>query len=178
MAQFVAFDPAVEVRGAAILSTIEGLEADVRPLLERHGMSDVQPDAWYPQQAWLDVLKDISEARGEAVFDLVSIGMRIPDSAVWPAEVDSVESALKSIDVAYHMNHRNGEIGHYLAEIVGENHVRVTCDNPYPSDFDYGIIYRTAQKFMPEGMAATVWRADSPSRLEGDEMCIYDVTWR
>lgn len=172
MAQYLAFDPNVEVSGAAMLATIRGMGKDITPMLEAHGFTNVQPDAWYPQQSWLDVLREIS-----ALSDLVSIGMWIPETAVWPPEVDSIESALKSIDVAYHMNHRNGEIGHYQAEIVDDGHIRITCHNPYPSDFDYGIIYATAHKFLPEGMTFTVIRADSPCRLKGDDMCIYDVTW-
>lgn len=177
MTQFNAFEPEVEVSGAAILSTIAGLEEDVMPLLKQHGIEKVDADGWYPQQTWLDILKAIGDRRGSSYIDLVSIGMRIPDNAIWPPEVDTIESALKSIDVAYHINHRGGRIGHYKAEIIGESHVRMTCENPYPSDFDYGIIYRTVQKFSTKGTIFTIKRAESPSRLQGDDMCIYDVTW-
>jgi hypothetical protein len=179
MAQFVALDPNVEVNGAAILATIGGMEEDVMPLLEQHGIADPKTDQWYPQQAWLDVFKEISEGwgAGGGMFDLVSIGMNIPDNAIWPPDIDTVESALKSIDVAYHMNHRGGEIGHYRAEVIDQSHIRMICDNPYPSDFDYGIIYRTTQKFISPGTQFTVSRAASPCRLQGDEKCIYDITW-
>ena len=179
MAQFTALDPGVEVSGAAILSTIVGLENDVTPLLEKYGITRVEPDAWYLQQHWLDILKAISEGRGSRgpVMDLVSIGMRIPDHALWPPDVDSIESALFSIDIAYQMNHRGGRIGSYGAERTGDKHIRMVCDNPYPSDFDYGIIYRTTQKFLPEKQMFIVERADTPSRLKGDDRCIYNVTW-
>lgn len=175
MSEYHPYDPAVEVSGAAILSTIAGLQDDVLSVLAAHGIGQITADGWYPQQAWLDALRDISTGGG--ILDLVSVGMRVPDTALWPPEVDTVEKALLSIDVAYQMNHRNGEIGSYHAEVIEEGHVRLMCDNPYPSDFDYGIIYQTTRKFMPRGQVFTVRRADSPSRKNGDDMCIYDVTW-
>ncbi len=177
MAQFIAHDPNVEVVGAVILSAIAHLKSDVVPLLEKHGINDVQSDRWYPQQAFLDVLRDIQEgwSFGSSTVDLMSIGMRIPDNAVWPDDVNSVEEALDSIEMAYQLNHRGGDIGHYKIEFAEPHHIRIVCDNPYPSDFDYGIIYRTVKKFSPKGQTFQVQRADSPSRLKGDEICIYDI---
>ena len=175
---FKAFEPGIEVVGGTILATIDGMEADINPLLAKHGIETVVADHWYPQQAWLDVLKDISDGGDmSAMFDLVSIGTKIPDNVTWPPEINSVESALMSIDVAYHMNHRGGKIGSYTAEILETNHIRITCDNPYPSDFDYGILYRTVQKFKSQGEDFSVQRANSPSRLKGDDRCVYDITW-
>ena len=74
------------------------------------------------------------------MLDLVSIGMKIPETAVFPPEIDSIDSGLNSIDVAYHMNHRGGEIGVYQATTVSKQQIDVLCRNPYPDYFDYGII--------------------------------------
>ena len=63
---------------------------------------------------------------------LVSIGMKIPETAVFPPGIDSIESGLNSIDVAYHMNYRGGEIGVYQATTVSERQIDVLCRNPYP----------------------------------------------
>ncbi|MBI5929632.1 MAG: hypothetical protein HY862_10010 [Chloroflexi bacterium] len=177
MTQFIALDPNVEVSGAVILAAIAHLKTDVVPLLDKYGIFDVRPDKWYPLQAFLDVLKAINDGwqLGSSTVDLMSIGMQIPDNALWPPEVTSVEAALNSIDVAYHINHRGGEIGHYQIETTEPHHIRMVCDNPYPSDFDYGIIYRTVKKFSPKGQIFQVQRADSPSRLKGDEVCVYDI---
>jgi hypothetical protein len=179
MPHFEALSPNVEVIGRAILATIAGLEKDIHPLLEEHGISEIHPNDWYPQQLWLDVLEAISEGWGSrgAIMDLVSVGMRIPDNVLWPPEVDNVEAALFSIDVAYKMNHRGGEIGSYAAQKAEGRHIRMTCDNPYPSDMDYGIIYRTTQKFLARGQHFSVERLPSPCRNNGDDRCIYDIIW-
>ncbi|KAB2867233.1 MAG: hypothetical protein F9K46_00750 [Anaerolineae bacterium] len=177
MAQFIAYDPNVEVSGAVILAAIAHLKAEIVPLLEKHEIFDVQPDKWYPLQSFLNVLKSINDgwSFGSSAVDLMSIGMQIPENAMWPPNVDSVGTALGSIDTAYHINHRGGEIGHYHIEFAEPHHIRMVCENPYPSDFDYGIIYRTVKKFAHKGQTFQVQRADSPSRLKGDDMCIYDI---
>jgi hypothetical protein len=77
----------------------------------------------------------------------------------------------------YHLNHRGGEIGNYFTEILSENHIRVTAENPYPSDFDYGLVWGVAKAFCPQGTFVKVVRAESPCRLKGNDRCIYDITW-
>lgn len=174
MAEYIAFDLNVEVNGQTILSTLDGVGDTVQPILKKHRLSNLQPDEWYPQQAWLDVLKEVHDGN---FLNLVGIGMKIPENAKFPPEINSIDSALKLLDTAYHMNHRNGEIGHYRYQPVGDHAIDVICENPYPSDFDYGIIYGLVKRFRPDGTHFKVVRQDTPCRLKGDDQCIYHVTW-
>jgi hypothetical protein len=175
MAEFVAFDSRVESKGAAILATLKGLPFDIEPVLSAHGLSPLDPDGWYPQQSWLDALRAISQLPGVSSLELVSIGMKIPETADWPPNVTTLDEALFSIDVAYHLNHRGGEIGYYKAERIDDQTIRVTCHNPFPSDLDYGIVYGVARMFRLQGKEFFVDRADSPSRKKGDDRCVYFV---
>ncbi|NDJ36911.1 MAG: hypothetical protein GYB64_19850 [Chloroflexi bacterium] len=173
MPQFVAIDPAVEVNGRTILATIAGVGPLATQLFTDRGIETIDPQGWYSQQMWLDVLKELTD-RGIA---MQLAGMSIPQNADFPPDIDGIHAALASIDVAYRMNHRGGEIGSYQYEKIGPTHARLICDNPYPSDFDYGIIYQMATVFSPPGTSITVERAPAPSRLNGDDTCIYDVMW-
>ncbi|MCD4685162.1 MAG: hypothetical protein K8S97_04415 [Anaerolineae bacterium] len=177
MVEFIAFDPNVETKGAAVLATLAALQSDASAILHRHGITEVDADAWYPQQACLDALKEISRMPELGTLGLVIIGIRIPELADWPDDITSttVEDALNSINTAYQMNHRNGDIGYYHAERVDDTLIRVTCENPYPSDFDYGIIYGVVKRYAPSGVSFQVTRAPFPSRLNGDDMCVYKV---
>jgi hypothetical protein len=58
---------------------------------------------------------------------------KIPENAVFP-HVNTLEQALSSMDGAYRMNHRNGEIGYYkLLSFDGKTKKAVLeCYNPYP----------------------------------------------
>jgi hypothetical protein len=175
MAEFIAFDPNVETLGHAIKATVEGMGSEAEEVMARHGLMPFEPDHWYPQQSWLDALKEMGD-RG--MLNLVAVGLKIPETAAMPPDILDVESALAAIDVAYHMNHRGGEIGYYKYESVGDKHVKMICKNPYPSDFDYGLIYGFTRRYLPAGADFVVERQDSPSRVKGDDTCIYDVTWK
>lgn len=179
MPQFKAIVPWVEVKGAAVLSFLEGMGGfrnRALLILERHGIPDPKEDKWYPQQAWLDAFKEISEHIGQATLE--AIGKKIPDTAVWPPEVKSLEDSLASIDIAYHLNHRGGEIGHYRFEKTGGTSARIVCDNPYPCSFDLGIIKATATKFASGKVIPTVKHDDShPCRRKGGNSCTYNITW-
>jgi hypothetical protein len=177
MPEYIALDPRVEVKGAAVLATLQGIDPElVRPIAEKYGLVDVHTEGWYPQQAWLNTLKALDETHAGGTLNLVSVGMEIPKTADWPPEVDSFEAALFSIDVAYHMNHRYGEIGHYKAERISDEQIDVICDNPYPCYFDYGIVHGAASRFAPKG-GFTVKHDENSCRRKGDAACVYHVTW-
>ena len=175
MAQFIPFDKGVEVRGETVLSVINALEHGQdsrRKILQENGISKPESGQWYSQQAWLNGFKQISEEIGK--HTLFSIGKAIPEHAQFPP-IENLKDALGLIDVAYHMNHRNGEIGHYnLTEFDESNRKAVmVCNNPYPSEFDRGIITTMLRKFKP----ADSFRYDvaldesQESRLNGGESC-------
>ena len=175
MAEYIAFEPQVEVLGAAIMSVSAGLGERATPILQKHNLYPVNRDQWYKQQDWLDAFRELS-VRGS--LDLVAIGMKIPDEAEWPPNVTTVHEALASIDIAYHMNHRNGNIGHYEYRKIDEHNEIMVCTNPYPSDFDHGIIYGTARKFCSNPSSVRVLRDNKePTRRNGDGSCTYTVRW-
>lgn len=179
MAQFVPFEDGVEVNGQTVLAVVAGmpaagLEDRALELLAEHGIEDPQPDEWYSQKAWLETFAAIHERVGEATLN--QIGQSIPENADWPPGVDSLKGGLESIDQAYHMNHRNGEIGHYHAEQVDDETIRVECKNPYACAFDKGIIEATARAFSGDQFA-TVNEVSTHCRNDGGEACVYEVTW-
>lgn len=194
MAQFIAFIPNVEVNGQTIISVIDGMgefKGLALTILAENGIPDPRPGEWYPQQWWLNAFKYIAEKLGP--FTLRNIGTKIPENADWPPEINTIEAALASIDIAYHMNHRlNGEvlynpqtktmnegIGHYEFEKIDERQVRMICENPYPCDFDKGIIEAVAKKFRPEdSITLSVVHDDSkPCRKKERRSCTYLVSW-
>jgi hypothetical protein len=180
MAQFKAFSNNVEVNGETVLSVVSGVGVFKKQALEilaKNGINDPKPGQWYSQQSWLNAFKEISEKIGPK--SLFSIGKAIPANAKFPPEINTIEKALGAIDIAYHMNHKNGEIGHYNFIKTEGNSGKMVCNNPYPCEFDKGIIEAMAQKFKPaDSIMAFVEHDDSqPCRKKGAESCTYLVTW-
>ncbi len=195
MAQFQAFQKGIEVNGVTILSIVKGMGAFTKAaydILKDAGLEEVKEEQneWYSQEMWLSAFKNISEKTGEKT--LYSIGLKIPESAEFPPDIDSVEKALASIDIAYHMNHRNAKgeilfdpntgkmlegIGHYKFSKTDDNSGVMVCENPYPDQFDKGIIYAIAKKF-----AKTMVKVDidesKPTRSVGSDSTTYIIKWR
>ena len=179
MPQFIAFAPGVEVNGQTVLSVVEGMpmvKKLAREILENNGLVNVQPERWYSQQGWLDSFKAIASRVGAAT--LYQIGTKIPENAIFPLDIDSLEKALASIDIAYHLNHRGGEIGHYNLKSFGTTEAVMTCHNPYPCDFDRGIISSMTQRFVGTGSTYSVFHSkEGGCRKNGDNSCTYLISY-
>jgi hypothetical protein len=76
------------------------------------------------------------------------------------------------------MNHRGGEIGHYKFQKAGERKGVLECRNPYPCDFDRGIVEAMAKLFAPKGSAPTVAHdASKPCRAKNGDSCTFLISW-
>ncbi|MCL2065976.1 MAG: hypothetical protein FWG99_00730 [Treponema sp.] len=196
--QFKIFEPEIEVNGPTVYSIIAGLGHFTnlsRRFFSQVGIGTVinkelhvDMNGWYAQSAWLEAFEKIAKTVGDRV--LFNIGLSVPANAQFPPWVVDVDSAIKAIDIAYHLNHRkngralfnpeNGEmnegIGHYGYErISGENKIISISHNPYPCAFDHGIITAMAHKFAPN---AIIRHDDSKEcRNKGADSCTYIVMW-
>ncbi len=194
MAMFVAKNANAEVNGETVLSIVDGMGAfklKALEILSKNCITDPKPGMWYNQQNWLNSFKEIATSIGSKT--LHSIGLKIPENAKFPPQINSIEKALSAIDIAFHMNHRiNGKvlfdpqtgtihegIGHYTYSSLSENEAKMICPNSYPCDFDRGIIEGMAKKFCPAGSIVNVQHNDAaPCRKKGAESCEYKIKWR
>ena len=194
MAQFKAFVQGVEVNGETVYAIVDGMgnfKATALRILADNGIDQPQPGHWYSQQAWLDSFLAISKRIGPAT--LFVIGQKIPENAQFPPALDTIEKALQGIDVAYHMNHRlSGEvlfnpatgqmkegIGHYSFRSTAATKAEMLCNNPYPCEFDKGIIDAMVRRFKPATsvLAEVVHDDKAPCRNKGADSCTYLVSW-
>jgi hypothetical protein len=197
--QFVPFEAGIEVNGQAVYSLVEGftmfkkIPSDIllslgvgRPGLD--GLVMLREGEWVSQAVWLRAFEQIGVAVGLGA--LYAIGLKIPECAGFPPRVDDVHTALRSIDVAYHLNHRKAGrvmfdastgamlegIGHYGYEPVpGERRVFTTCTSPYPCDFDKGVVTAMARRFAPK--AWVDHHQPTMCRMLGGDRCTYVVEW-
>jgi hypothetical protein len=183
MAPYEAFDADVQINGQTVYTVVEeamGKFSDAyrqRALeaLAAEGVTDPDPDAWYPQQAWLNAFETVSSELEPHILD--RLGEQIPAVADWPNAVDTVPEGLQAIDEAYQRNHRGGEIGCYRFEQTDEQAGKLTCRNPYPCEFDRGLLRGTAQQYAPIGSFVFVEETGTTCRREGDDECVYTVYW-
>ena len=95
----MAYDQKVEVNGETVLSVMDGLgtfkDTAIR-MLNESGIENPTPGKWYLQQNWLNFFKALAGKIGPASLKLV--GEAIPNNAKWPPMVNSIETALSSIN--------------------------------------------------------------------------------
>jgi len=182
MAPFEPFDDGIEARGNTILIIEDALSRfseehrqRVRETLGEYGITDPETAKWYPQQAELNAFETIAEELEPHILD--RLGEQVPVAADWPGDIDSVEEALRSINEAYELNHRGGEIGYYEFEKTGERTGTVECKNPYPCRFDRGLIRGIAQEHSPVESFVFLEEQGTRCRRRGDDVCTYTVHW-
>ena len=177
---FKSNSPNGEVVGESILALVEGMGAfksTALKLLEEKGVVDPKPGKWYNLQAYLDAYRNIYEKLGDMTLKV--IGMKVPEKAVLPPDLDSIEKLLLGglLDKAYHMNVRGGDIGSYQFKITKKGKGIMTCTNPFPCSFDMGLINGFMNKLRVSGSIPLVKHIDGSCRMNGDHMCNYELSW-
>jgi hypothetical protein len=160
------------------------------------GMGTLAPDGtlrvndndWFPVAKFVRMLEKIAAEVGEQV--IYQVGERIPANAVFPPQINSIETALASLDVAMHMNHRkNGKpmfdpasgqwqegIGHLAYQKVeGKNEIHIRADSPYRCAMDHGLVVTMARRFQPK--SKVVHAPEPRCKDKGGTQCLYVVTW-
>jgi hypothetical protein len=195
--QFKVFEPGIQNSGESVGAIIDGFRkfpTIAQKYLCKYGilkpnqtLGELDRTVWYTEESFLLVFEAITKEVG--VNSLYGVGRAMIENATLPPHICDVPSALGSLDVAYHMNHRkNGVtmfdpqtglmlegIGHMITTIVpDENRIVVVCDTPYPCEFERGIVSGFASRFVPT--ARTVHEQTAPCRKKGAESCTY-VTW-
>lgn len=168
MEKLIASSPRAEVLGESILRYVNCLEhGEVKPILSRYGLDDIQPLDWYPHQTILDVLRDI-EQQSES---MVSIGIKLMEGTVALKNAGSIPAVFDTLGAVYQMHHRNIAEKGWTAELLEPGYIQVVHDSPYPEDLAYGMVWGAVSRFRPTGVGYMVVLTESDSRT------VYDVKW-
>lgn len=169
-----------EVLGQALLTAVFSrpnfVQNNMLKILEQQGIINPTVEEWYPIKSFLHFYDEVLKEYGpNTLFDL---GKAVPDSAVFPPGVDSLQAGLDLIGTAYNMNHRNGYFGFYkLVEHLPEKkEVIMQCYNPYPCDFDRGLLTSMARKFKL-GVRVVVDES-KPCKSKGASESWYIISYR
>jgi hypothetical protein len=148
-----------ETIGQNLRAFTDNIKGDrTRPIMEKHGMADLDPEKWYPTRKLLDALNEIAELP-DITFNMVAIGMKIGEIVpiITDDENPTLEKALLAWNDVYQGLHRTGDVGEIKAVKVGEKHYKTMHSVVYPDDLSYGIQYAYARRFLPPGTKFTVF---------------------
>lgn len=172
MVQYLAFDPSIEINGrtaSAFLTNI--LTDDMAPILPKHGLNQINPDAWYPVQSILDAMSDIADQIG-TTSSLVSIGIaagELGTETLPPAvQAMSLGDFFVQYEKIYQTRHRGGDSGYMRVAQPEANHIVLHARTPYPDDVMYGVIYAYTRFFLNKAGKSFVVRYDQENPRKDD----------
>ena len=148
--------PEAEYLGALLLSLTQNLRAEVmQPLLAAHQLEHIEPDKWYPQGPFMNVLREIE--RRFTFEELVAVGVSISQQVPLPPEVNSIEACLTLLDFGHQSTSRNihPEEG-IIVEKVSPTHFRVVSNVPAPPFMAYGVIWGYVRRFKKKNESPTL----------------------
>jgi hypothetical protein len=173
--------PSLEVLGTNLSAFLVNLQADeTRPIMQRHGLDNIQQDKWYPAHKWMEALNQLAREVNLS-SNLVAIGMEIGKIVPMPPGVENPDlpQVLTLWDGVYQYLHRNGDAGKIVCEKVNDKHYTTTHTDLYPDDFTYGIIYGYAKRFLPPGTRFKVFYDEkiTPRDRGGTGPTVIHVSW-
>lgn len=168
--------PDAEVLGGAINGFIDAINREaIMPHLEKLGMTDIKPTAWYPKQLYIDLWNSLLKDDGQSSSTLVSVGMTIAQTA-WPPETDKVpfDDLIASWEDAFDMVNRGADRGYVRAEKTDDKTYTVHARTPDPDHLNYGVVYGFCKRFLPPGTGFIVEYDPNVTRrdLGGEETVI------
>ncbi len=170
--------PKVEVAGGVVLGMVAvmgAFKSVALRILAKNGITDPQPEKWYPHQAFLNSFKSIVEEVGPNT--LLQIGRQIALQGEVPPTFSDPHQALQSLDLAYYSQHRGGDVGHYTYVASGERSGTMICTTPNPSDFDRGLLQALAERLAPGRLVEVTLEESAESRKRGGKSCTFLISW-
>lgn len=180
MPTYKLFSSDTEVSGQALMDFEQAIGGEnFSPILDKHGLTDIKADEWYPGDRWVAVLNEISEM-GNSMFDFVSIGIKQISTLAMPPELEEL-SLIEKIHMAeeiYKMNYRGTDVGSVKIEIINDTHVKVLVRAFEPGDLWYGAAYGFMKRFAPEGTDFKVYYDTDILRYEqGGDVTVIHIEW-
>jgi hypothetical protein len=168
MSQPKPFDAHVEVLGAVIIAISQSINSEeLVPILETHGLRNVQPECWYPVKTWIDALNDIA-AHDNGSMNLVAAAIKVSENIPQVSGDGTIKGAFTTANDTYYMNHRGGYLGEIKVESSKDKEVTVSAYSPYPDDYLYGAFYGHARRHAPPNSNLRIYR---------DQPYVYRIAW-
>lgn len=174
-------DPGMEVSGQVLGAYLDNVQAHIiEPIFKKHGMTDPDPEKWYPLQPVLDLLKELSEGpNGRA--NLTAIGVKTAEYGVQPEDMIAapLPFVLENWEAHMYSNMRKGDAGRIITEKVHDKFYKVTQQNLFPDDFCYGLAYGFCRSRLPLGTNFRVWYEDYDNRIDngGGDKTVICIQW-
>jgi hypothetical protein len=173
-------DPKLETVGSLMHVYINNLEADiVLPLAEKHGLTNIHENEWYPTHKLMEMLNELAESTNLGTAS-VAIGLSVGQTIPMPPELKdpTIHDILGIWNDLYQVIHRGGDAGHIEIQKISDTHYLTRHHGVvYPDDMSYGVLYGYGRRFLP-GIPFKVYYDEKTQRLDdGGKYTDIHIEW-
>ncbi|MEM2107211.1 MAG: hypothetical protein QXV46_05310 [Candidatus Bathyarchaeia archaeon] len=158
----------------ALVMGLGDFEAEALQTLKRYDI-DVAVDGWYPQNLWIEALRNISERVGPTIMYLA--GARILENLGYRELSGDIHERLKHAETLYKTYHRGDCFGSLRILDIQNGGAKMVSDTPYPCDFERGFLISVLASRSP-GESGQIWVVHDNLRIcrkNGFESCTYVI---
>ncbi len=182
MQRYFTCSPDALLIGQTAVALLVNLQYDeIKPILVKYGLNEIDPNQWYPVQRILDIFNDIERIPG-GMMDLVAIGIAAGELGVKnmpePLRKLPFDQFIEAYSQIWITRHKNIDPKAVQTIVAGPKHVIITSMGPYPDDVIYGIFYAYARAILPKGTKFTVKYDEEKKRYDnGGETTYIHIIW-
>ena len=153
--EYKALSEDAQVIGEGILTFINafGQRDLAMKILSKHGIDEVQNGKWYPQQNYLNAMKELEQLIGALM--LTKIGTKAVVT-VQLEQAGNIFDFFSKVGASYNINHKGDTQSYYKIIEKGDDYFILETNNPYPDSFDRGLYEGFARQFHPSAKVSTI----------------------
>lgn len=144
--------PEAEAQGAVMMTWLDNqLVDETRPRLEKRGVKELDPTGWYNFQMFLDVMREIVDAKKNVSMILVSVGKGVVQNL--PLEdfpsIDAFEAFVNNLHAASVRNVPEREQHVVVRE---DDEIYIVNNTPVSNDIMYGFWWEVLRNYKIGGV--------------------------
>ncbi len=177
--KYVLTHPEAEIKGLSLISLEQSSELEeFADLLDKYGLRGIKGEQYYKLATVMEYYREVMQ-RPNASTNFVSMGINLHKSVVLPEDVKTIEDGLRLMIYIIKINviHDPTIETWYQIERIGDRHIRLIDQSPFPHDLLYGYVYGVSRRLAPEGTRPTVRRTFMNEADPDADGAVYDITW-
>lgn len=169
--------PGAEMVGQSIADWTDNLEKEITdPVFQKHGLHNIDPDAWYSLEIVVDLYQEMLQSSGGGMA-LVAMGKASAGPVQEIFKFKSYQEFLDGAGKPFRAAIRNIPDEYGLTVVQkGEKHYEITNNSVVPNDMIYGYLWEMLKLIRQPGQSH-VFRPVSGYTPGSTKRAVFELSW-
>lgn len=143
--------PQAEAKGSIMMAWLNNILVDqTRPVLTAHGITNLDPDGWYNFQTFLDMMREIVDAKVDMTSALVAVGKEAAASLNL-GDFETLDTFKQFVASMHGISVRNCSEAEQLLVYEEDDELFLVNNTPTSNDIIYGFFWEILRKSQVAG---------------------------